>query len=159
MNQPTPLLPPLPRLEHALGQCRQTLAQASCWDSTLPVPVLDRSWLQLQVYSVEGVLHRYPVDSTAHAPELIRFRLLQEQGCSSSEAERHCWEEFGAEACHQALQRFWQEQQQPSWLWSLEDYLALISRYRRSFSEARRSLPLLVLPRRGERQQFHCHWI
>ena len=53
----------------------------------------------------------------------------------------------------------WHEQQQPSWLWSLEDYLALISRYRSSFEGEERALPLLVLPRREERQQFHCHWI
>ena len=159
MNQSIPLLPPVPRLEEAMDACRQSLAQAPCWCSSLPVPVLDRSWLQLQVFNVETVLQHYPVDSTAQAPELIRFRELQEQGFSCSDAERWCWDEFGADACHQALQRYWHEQQQPSWLWSLEDYLTLISRYRTSFEEEKRALPLLVLPRREERQQFHCHWI
>ena len=159
MKQSIPVLPPVPRLEEALEQCRESLAQAACWHSILPVPVLDRSWLQLRVYSVETVLHHYPVDSTAQAPELIRFRQLQERGLSCIEAERSCWDEFGTEACHQALQRYWQEKQKPSWLWSLDEYLTLISRYRRSFEERERTLPLLVLPRREERQQFHCHWI
>ena len=51
------------------------------------------------------------------------------------------------EACHRALRRFWQEQQQPSCLWSLDDYLTLIERYRRTLEGGQPELPLLVLPR------------
>ena len=56
MKQFIPLLPPVPRLEEAMDACRQSLAQAPCWCSSLPVPVLDRSWLQLQMFNVETVL-------------------------------------------------------------------------------------------------------
>jgi len=129
------------------------------WDGELPVPVLNRSWLQLETLSVDALLRRFPVDSSAHAPELVRFRALLEQGMLADEAEQLCWQDFGPEACHRALRRYWQEQQQPSCLWSLEDYLTLIERYRCKLESGTPELPLLVLPRSHTLQRLSCHWL
>ena len=57
------------------------------------------------------------------------------------------------------LRRFWQEQQQPSCLWSLDDYLTLVERYRRTLESGQPELPLLVLPRRDGKQRLSCHWL
>ena len=152
-------LPPLPRLHLQLQRCWELLLATSGWDEGLPVPVLDRSWLQLDILSIDALLGQFPVDSSAHAPELVRFQSLLEQGMPGDEAEQLCWQDFGPEACHRALRRFWQEQQQPSCLWSLEDYLTLIERYRRTLHSGKPELPLLVLPRRDGKQRLSCHWL
>ena len=142
-------LPPLPRLQLQLKRCWEILLGSPSWDGDLPVPVLDRSWLQLDILSIDALLGRFPVDSSAHAPELVRFQSLLEQGMPADEAEQLCWQDFGPEACHRALRRFWQEQQQPSCLWSLEDYLTLIEHYRRTLHSGKPELPLVVAaPRR-----------
>ena len=152
-------LPPLPRLQEHLRRCQAQVSDAEVWHGELPVPVLDRSWLQLEVINVAALLERFPADSSAHAPELMRFRTLLQQNVPADAAEQQCWDEFGADACHLALRRFWMEQQQPLHLWALEDYLELIERYRDSFHEEPRTMPLLVLPRRGDPQRLQCHWI
>ena len=61
-------LPPLPRLHLQLKHCWEILLDAPSWDGDLPVPVLDRSWLQLDILSIDALLGRFPVDSSAHAP-------------------------------------------------------------------------------------------
>ena len=152
-------LPPLPRLHRQLQRCWEIVLAATSWDGGLPVPVLNRSWLQLEVSSIDELLNRFPVDSSAHAPELMRFRSLLEQGMTADEAEQLCWQDFGSEACHRALRRFWQEQQHPSCLWSPEEYLTLIDRYRRNFHSGPLELPLLVLPRCHSEQRLSCHWL
>jgi len=152
-------LPPLPRLQRQLQSCWEIVLTAPGWYGGLPVPVLNRSWLQLETLGIDELLARFPVDSSAHAPELIRFRLLLDQGLPADEAEQLCWQDFGPEACHRALRRFWQEQQQPSFLWNLEDYLALIERYRRKYESGDLELPLLVLPRSEADQRLSCHWL
>ena len=84
-------LPPLPRLHRQLQRCWEIVLAATSWDGGLPVPVLNRSWLQLEVSSIDELLNRFPVDSSAHAPELMRFRSLLEQGMTADEAEQLCW--------------------------------------------------------------------
>ena len=159
MTAPFPALPLLPRLQQQLKICQARVMDADEWHGNLPVPVLDRSWLQLEVIGVGQVLERFPADSSVHAPELIRFRSLLQQNMPADEAEQQCWDEFGPEACHLALRRFWLSQQRPTQLWSLEDYLELMGRYRDSFREESRVMPLLVLPRREDTQRLQCHWI
>ena len=69
-------LPPLPRLHRQLQRCWELLLATSSWDEGLPVPVLDRSWLQLDILSIDTLLGQFPVDSSAHAPELVQFQSL-----------------------------------------------------------------------------------
>lgn len=88
-------LPPLPRLHLQLQRCWELLLATSGWDEGLPVPVLDRSWLQLDILSIDALLGQFPVDSSAHAPELVRFQSLLEQGMPADEAEQLCWQDFG----------------------------------------------------------------
>jgi hypothetical protein len=146
-------------LEAAIADCRQQLQAAPGWHGGLPVALLDRCWLRLQVLPVAELLRRFPVDASPNAPELVRFRQLLERGIGMDDAEQSCWEEFGQEACHLALRRFWQAQQQPHYQWQLEDYLALLKRYQQSISLGPRLLPLLVLPRCNSGEQLQCHWI
>ena len=49
-------LPPLPRLHRQLQRCWELLLATSSWDEGLPVPVLDRSWLQLDILSIDALL-------------------------------------------------------------------------------------------------------
>ena len=152
-------VPPLPRLEAAIANCHQQLQAAPGWHGGLPVAVLDRCWLRLQVLPVAELLQRFPVDASPHAPELVRFRELLERGVGMDDAEQSCWEEFGQEACHRALRRFWQAQQQPQYPWQLEEYLALLKRYQQLIAVGPRQLPLLVLPRQHGDERLQIHWI
>jgi hypothetical protein len=152
---------PLPLLQSLQGQlqrCQQQLHHEKKWHAKLPVLLLNRCWLKLETLTVSQLLARLPVDSSAHAPELVRFRQLMNVGLAVAEAEQSCWEEFGADACHLALRRYWQEQQQPQQLWSLEEYLALMGRYRQGIEAGLAELPLLLMPRPQDPQRLSCHW-
>lgn len=149
----------LPELQQQLCSCWRQLSQAKCWNANLPVPLLNRCWLRLEVLEVGNLLKRLPVDASAHAPELVRFQQLLRQGLNSEQAERLCWEEFTAEACHLALRRYWEAQQNPQYLWNLSNYLDLLGRYRKNFEQGNCSLPLLILPRSNDQMKLICHWI
>ena len=84
-------LPPLPRLQEHLRRCQAQVSEAEVWHGELPVPVLDRSWLQLEVINVAALLERFPADSSAHAPELMRFRTLLQQNVPADAAEAWAW--------------------------------------------------------------------
>ena len=120
----------LPQLQKQLNNCQQDLKQAKNWHADLPVPLLDRCWLKLEVLKVAELLCRLPVDASAHAPELVRFQELRNQGHNPDLAKRICWDEFTAEACHLALRRYWEAQETPKYLWNLDSYLNLLRRYR-----------------------------
>ena len=81
-------LPPLPRLQQQLKRCQAQVSKAEAWHGELPVPVLNRSWLQLEVINVAALLERFPADSSAHAPELMRFRTLLQQDVPADAAEQ-----------------------------------------------------------------------
>ena len=71
-----------------------------------------------------------------------------EAGCPAHQAQQQCWLEFGPEAFHQALQRFWLVQERGVHVWTLERYLDVLTDYRQRFATQRpRPLPLLVLAR------------
>jgi hypothetical protein len=127
------------------------LQGATTWHGGLPVLLLERCWLRLSCAGVEELLLRLPPDSSREAPELVLYRQLIASGQPSWQAQQHCWDEFGAEACRQAQRRLWVVQDRGNHGWTLEAYLSLVRDYRRRFREERpRRLPLLVLAR-GDR--------
>ena len=132
------------RAEAALN----ALQRARAWDGQLPVLVLNRCWLRLTVVPVERLALELPPDLSRSAPELERYRDLIHAGHSAWQAQQLCWLEFGAEACQQALRRFWTAQEHHCGGWSLERYLHLLGDYRERFaSECPRPVPLIVLSR------------
>ena len=133
--------------------------QAS-WHGGVPVLVLERCWLRLRATPVEQLARLLPPDSTAEAPELVRFRALRQQGLSEGAAQAHCWEEFGPAACQLALRRHWQALEGPHHGWTLDAYLTFLRTYRARFAAGQeRPLPLLVLGRRGSQEPHRIHWL
>ena len=146
-----PTLTPGQRLRAEV--CLDEVGRASAWHGQLPVLLLNRCWLRLTVVPVERLALVLPPDLSRAAPELERYRALVEAGHSAWQAQQLCWLEFGAEACQQALRRFWTAQERHRGGWSLEHYLHLLNDYRERFaSERPRPVPLIVLsrPSRGE---------
>ena len=148
-----------PRLQ---AQADQLLAQQQLeisWHGDLPVLLLDRCWLRLQVVTVQRLALTLPPDTSAEAPELVRYRSLLQQGLTELEAQEQCWQEFGREACAEALRRFWLMQEQGNHGWTLPAYLQLLAHYRQQVeSPGPTSLPLLVLARHGSNEVHHLSW-
>lgn len=147
-RRPEPF-PTLTESQKCLAEaCLTRLQRAEGWKGDLPVLLLNRCWLRLSVIPVERLAFELPPDLTRAAPELVRYGELIEAGWPAHQAQQQCWLEFGPEACHQALQRFWAAQEQASHGWTLERYLDVLTDYRRRFAEERpRPLPLLLLAR------------
>ena len=148
-----------PRLQ---AQADQLLAQQQLeisWHGDLPVLLLDRCWLRLQVVTVQRLALTLPPDTSAEAPELVRYRSLLQQGLTELEAQEQCWQEFGREACAEALRRFWLMQEQGNHGWTLPAYLQLLAHYRQQVERpGPTSLPLLVLARPGSNEAHHLSW-
>lgn len=126
----------------------QSLRQAREWNGRLPVLLLNRCWLRLTVVPVERLALELPPDLSRAAPELERYRSLIQGGHPSWQAQQLCWQEFGAEACQQALRHFWRAQDQHPRDWTLERYLGVLADYRQAFAHNQpRLLPLIVLAR------------
>lgn len=129
------------------------------WHGRLPVVLLDRCWLRLQVVPVAELAQVLPPDSSADAPELVRYRELQRLGYDSLSAQERCWDDFGREACSQALRRYWQAQDRGNHGWTLNVYLQLLERYRQAVEAAGPSpLPLLALARPGSEEWHQLQW-
>lgn len=142
----------LPELTEAqkrrAGACFTQLQRAETWGADLPVLLLNRCWLRLTVIPVERLAFELPPDLTQAAPELVRYRELIAMGWPAHQVQQQCWLEFGPEAFHQALQRFWTAQERGPHGWTLERYLSVLTDYRQRFAlERPRPLPLLVLGR------------
>jgi hypothetical protein len=136
------------RQRQQLRRCQELLQAATEWHGALPVLLLERCWLRLEAVPVQDLALRLRPEGSAEAPELVRWRELLDAGLADWQAQQHCWEEFGAEACHEALRRFWLAQQRGDHGWTLARYLELVSEYRRRFQKQRpRPLPLLILAR------------
>ena len=139
-------------LERQWSQVRQAqeeLNRSERWHGGLPVLLLERCWLRLSRVAVEDLANRLPPDCSQEAPELRRYRELVADGLPAWEAQRLCWEDFGADACRQALRHYWSAQERGTQGWTLETYLDLLKEYRRRFDlSGSRTLPLLVLARR-----------
>lgn len=137
-----------PRQRRDLGRHWRELQEHSRWSESLPVLLLDRCWLRLTVESLAGLARRLPPDASGEAPELARYRELRQRGLGGWEAQQRCWEEFGPEACREALRRFWSAREAGNRGWTLERFLALRAEYRQRWRlERPRRLPLLVLGR------------
>jgi hypothetical protein len=112
------------------------------------VLLLDRCWLRLSAQTLASLPYHLRPDSSAEAPELVRYRELRASGLEPWQAQQLCWEEFGPEACRQAQRHLWQTQEQGNRGWTLERYLALRADYRQRWHHERpRPVPLLVLAR------------
>lgn len=142
-------LPTLTKAQkHQIDFCLAKLQRAQAWRADLPVLLLNRCWLRLTVIPVERLALELPPDLSRAAPELVRYSELMEAGCPPHQAQQQCWLEFGPEAFHLALQRFWQAQERGAHGWTLERYLNVLTDYRHLFATERpRPLPLLVLAR------------
>ncbi|MFM9072317.1 MAG: hypothetical protein ACKOOC_02780 [Cyanobium sp.] len=141
-----PLLTEAQRVQvrDSLGQ----LQSSDGWSGNLPVLLLNRCWLRLTVIPVDRLAAELPPDLSRAAPELVRYRELMETGCPAPQAQQQCWLEFGPEACHQALRRFWNAQDQGSLGWTLQHYLEFLTDYRHRHATQRpRPVPLFVLAR------------
>jgi hypothetical protein len=149
-------LTPTQRLE--VGQRLAELQTCPSWHGGLPVLLLERCWLRLSCVAMEDLARRLPPDVSREAPELERYRQLLSIGHPGWQAQQICWEEFGAQACRQALVRYWEAQERGGQGWSLQHYLDLLRDYRRNFERQRpRPLPLLVLARAGEEHRGEAH--
>ncbi len=151
-----PLFTPAQRLE--VGQRLADLQICPSWHGGLPVLLLERCWLRLSCVAVEELARRLPPDASREAPELERYRQLLACGHPGWQAQQICWEEFGAQACREALVRYWDARERGLQGWTLQQYLDLLSAYRRNFEEHRpRALPLLVLARAADGPPRDAH--
>jgi hypothetical protein len=142
-----------------LGWCDE-LEAAPGWHGNLPVALLERCWLRLRAVPVAGLAEAVPVDSSAEAPELLRWRQLVQDGSDPWSAQLVCWREFGAQACQQAQRRHWRQREQRSCGWTFAEYLTLLRDYRRGLAlpDGRR-LPVLVLRRPDGDDRHTLHWL
>ena len=125
-----------------------TLGKARDWNGQLPVLLLNRCWLRMTIVPVERLALELPPDLSRAAPELERYRALIQGGHPAWQAQQLCWQEYGAEACQEALRHFWSAQDRHTHGWTLERYLAFLADYRQAFaSDPPRNLPLIVLAR------------
>ncbi|WP_411875995.1 hypothetical protein [Vulcanococcus limneticus] len=148
-----------PRLRQRLDRLLAQQQREKLWHGELPVLLLERCWLRLEVVPVRRLAQVLPPDASPEAPELVRFRELRRQGLTAELAQERCWEEFGREACSRALRRFWRAQDQPGPGWTLERYLLLLDLYRRHLqTPGPRPLPLLVLARAGSAEPHRLEW-
>jgi hypothetical protein len=148
-----------PRLQRQADRLLDHQQLQTRWHNDLPVLLLDRCWLHLQTVPVSELAQVLPPDSSADAPELVRFRELRQQGLHHLEAQELCWQEFGRESCSEALRRFWTAQERGNHGWTLSAYLHLLERYRHLLlSEGPSPIPLLVLARSGSAEQHRLHW-
>lgn len=154
-------LPPLsPRQSECIGQWLAELEEAQHWSGQMPVALLDRCWLQLRAVPVERLAFVVPPDSSADAPELVRYRELIAAGLNAWAAQLQCWQDFGQAACQQAQQRFWSLQERGNHQWTLQRYLELIEDYRGLWNRpSARLLPLLVLARAGQNEAHQLFWL
>jgi hypothetical protein len=151
-----------PRQRQEVGRQLRALAGVGDWHDGLPVLLLDRCWLRLTAVPLRDLLLRLPPDASREAPELVRYRELLAAGLPSWAAQQHCWDDFGTQACREALLRFWAVQERGDRGWTLASYLSLRREYRQRFGQERpRSLPLLVLARAdAPRSEVHrLHWL
>lgn len=136
------------------------LEAAPGWHGGLPVVLMERSWLQLRAVTVASLAVAVPADTSAEAPELMRWRQLVREGSDPWSAQLVCWQDFGAPACQRAQRLHWQQQEQRSCGWTFADYLQLLHDYRSGLAASGgRRLPLLVLRRPQEQGQHRLHWL
>jgi len=149
-----------PRQRRLIAEQWHGLQRQASWHGRLPVLLLNRCWLRLEVVAVAELARLLPPDSTAEAPELARFRELRQGGIDGGLAETLCWQEFGPEACQAALRRHWQARDRGNHGWTLAAYLAFLSRYRAAVEgPGRRPLPLVVLARSSQPDPHQLHWL
>ncbi|MCP9915392.1 hypothetical protein [Cyanobium sp. ATX 6F1] len=154
------VLLPLERQRQRASEQLALVRQAEEFHGDLPVLVLDRCWLRLDVVAVKDLAGQLPPDTSAEAPELVRFRQLRAEGVGALGAEQRCWDEFGRQACQGALRRYWHAQDRGNHGWTLERYLAFLAAYRQTFEDPQRAaLPLIVLARPGDGMTHRLLWL
>lgn len=163
MTSPGPAWTPAlltPAQRRSLQRSLADLKERDRWHGDLPVALLERCWLRLELVAVQQLARRLPPDASAEAPELVRYRDLLALGLTPLAAQERCWHDYGHEACQQAQTRFWSQQEQGNHGWTLQRYLQLIDAYRgRQGHRQTRALPLLVLARAGSEEAHTLHWL
>lgn len=130
------------------------------WHGDLPVALLDRCWLRLEIVAVQDLARRLPPDASAEAPELVTYRRLLTAGVPPLEAQERCWQDYGQRACQEAQARFWSQQDRGNHGWTLQRYLDLLQTYRHRLGrQEQRALPLLVLARAGSLEEHQLVWL
>ncbi|MCP9849401.1 hypothetical protein [Cyanobium sp. Morenito 9A2] len=151
---------PLERQRHKAREQWALVEGSERFHGALPVLLLNRCWLRLEVVAVAELAQRFPPDASAEAPELVHFRALRAEGLGMLAAEERCWDEFGRQACQEALLRYWRAQDRGHQGWTLERYLALLAAYRQTFEAPEgAAMPLIVLARPGPGECHHLHWL
>jgi hypothetical protein len=154
------VLLPLERHRRRASEQLALVRKAETFHGALPVLLLDRCWLRLDVVAVKDLAGLLPPDASAEAPELVRFRQLRAEGVGALVAEERCWDEFGRQACQGALRRYWRAQDKGHHGWTLERYLAFLAAYRQTFQALQESaLPLIVLARPGDGRPHQLLWL
>lgn len=148
-----------PRLEQRTRALLERQQRERHWHGDLPVLLLERCWLHLEVVPVARLAQVLQPDSSADAPELVRFRQLRADGLADQAAQELCWEEFGREACSEALRRYWRAQDRGNHGWTLARYLEFLALYRRQVEATGPTpVPLLVLARGGSGEAHQLEW-
>ena len=130
------------------------------WRADLPVALLDRCWLRLEIVAIQHLARRLPPDASAEAPELVAYRRRLAEGLAPLQAQERCWQDFGRQACQEAQTRFWRQQDLGQHGWTLRRYLELLASYRRRQAQERqRALPLLVLARADSDDDHELVWL
>jgi len=143
----------------ALSGVLEEVRQTRLWNWRLPVLLHERCWLRLSRIRLDQLQRWLPPDGGGDAPELIRFRELLSEGESSLQAQQRCWQEFGTEDCHRALQGFWISQDTCGHGWTMSRYLDLLSRYRTMFEAGDTAVPMLVLARADSHEGHKLCWV
>jgi hypothetical protein len=148
------------RQRQGLQPLLDDLRRQQRWHGDCPVALLDRCWLRLEIVAVRHLARRLPPDATADAPELVAYRQLLAGGMAPLDAQERCWQEFGLQACQQALERFWSQQDLGNHGWTFQRYLELLQTYRqRQSRQEHRGLPLLILARADSDEEHELVWL
>ena len=132
---------------------------AKSWSWELPVLLRDRCWLRLDRIQLSQLMRQLPPQGREEAPELVRYRLLIEEGFEPLTAQQTCWNEYGMEDCQRALRAYWRSQEQADHGWTARRYRQLVSLYRNRIERGVATVPMLVLARRDSTEQHQVLWI
>ena len=72
---------------------------AKSWSWELPVLLRDRCWLRLDRIQLSQLMRQLPPQGHEEAPELVRYRLLIEEGFEPLTAQQTCWQALQPKSC------------------------------------------------------------
>ena len=135
------------RQQRGLVEVLDEVRSADRWSWQLPVLLQERCWLRLSRTPLTELHRLLPPDGRDEAPELMHYRRLLEQGVDPLLAQQSCWQDFGMEDCHRALQEYWSSQDSTLHGWTAQRYRQLMSNDRERIEQGITAVPMLVLAR------------